>query len=254
MKKLLLLAAAFLAASVSFAQITVNVQVPAGTPSCFFYGAFSGNVFVEMTKVDDTHYTISFPDKTASDLDWGYKFCWESGNWNTQAKPETTYVNTDGTTCVVEDWQTQPGTSYHYTSYTNWQVKTNWSEGGWDAGFKTLTQVSTGVFRISDVAYNEIAGFNIASDDGPVKKDWYPLSDISVDDNVVAGEPMSVTLTVTSDETVTITVNALTTADEAQADAAEVVAIYNMIGQPVPANYDGVKVIVYSNGKVEKKY
>lgn len=33
MKKLLLLAAAFLAVSVSFAQITVNVQVPAGTPS-----------------------------------------------------------------------------------------------------------------------------------------------------------------------------------------------------------------------------
>ncbi len=45
-----------------------------------------------------------------------------------------------------------------------------------------------------------------------------------------------------------------TAADEAQANAAEVVGIYNMIGQPVSAQTPGLKIFVYSNGTTEKKY
>ena len=45
-----------------------------------------------------------------------------------------------------------------------------------------------------------------------------------------------------------------TAADVAQANAAEVVGIYNMIGQPVSAQTPGLKIFVYSNGTTEKKY
>lgn len=79
------------------------------------------------------------------------------------------------------------------------------------------------------------------SGDETLTVDTYGVYDIHFDLNPATGEyGAEATLT--------------TSADEAQADAAEVVAIYNMIGQPVPASYDGVKIIVYSNGKVEKKY
>lgn len=46
----------------------------------------------------------------------------------------------------------------------------------------------------------------------------------------------------------------VTAANEAQAEDAEVVAIYNMIGQPVSENTPGLKIFVYSNGATEKKY
>ena len=57
--------------------VTVNVQVPEGTPACYIYGALAGNAWAAMTKSDDTHYTITFDDKTAADVGWGYKFALE---------------------------------------------------------------------------------------------------------------------------------------------------------------------------------
>ncbi len=255
MKKLLLLAVSMLLTSSLFAQITVNATVPAGTPSCYFYGEMSGNSFVAMTPAGTNKFTITFPSATS--IGWGYKFSW-SGEWaaeNLLPAGDIKEEPVDGVINItIEEWKTSPSVTYEYTTYTNWQLKGNWEDAPWE--WKTLTMVSEGVFSISDVSYaDEISGFNLLSDDGPVKKDWYPLSDISVDDNVEPGKSMTVTLTVLSDDAVSIKVTAIiSSADEAQANAAEVVGIYNMIGQPVSAQTPGLKIFVYSNGTTEKKY
>lgn len=46
--------------------LTYNVTVPAGTPACYIAGEKNGWTFTEMTKVDDTHYTITFDNVTKS--------------------------------------------------------------------------------------------------------------------------------------------------------------------------------------------
>lgn len=62
--------------------IVVNVTVPANTPACYFYGDMSSNSFVQMTKVDDTHYTKEFPEATS--IGWGYLFVWDPNDWDTK--------------------------------------------------------------------------------------------------------------------------------------------------------------------------
>ena len=52
--------------------ITYNVTVPAGTKACYIAGAMNNWSFTEMTKVDDTHYTLELADATA---EMEYKYC-----------------------------------------------------------------------------------------------------------------------------------------------------------------------------------
>lgn len=44
--------------------LVYNVEVPAGTYACYIAGGMNDWTFTEMTKVDDTHYTISFEGVT----------------------------------------------------------------------------------------------------------------------------------------------------------------------------------------------
>ena len=60
-------------------ELTYNVTVPAGTNVCYICGNMTDWKFTEMTKVDDTHYTITIEGakkddgyKYASGSDWGY--------------------------------------------------------------------------------------------------------------------------------------------------------------------------------------
>jgi len=60
-------------------ELAYNVTVPAGTKACYICGNMTGWNFTEMTKVDDTHYTITIEGakkndgyKYASGGDWGY--------------------------------------------------------------------------------------------------------------------------------------------------------------------------------------
>ncbi len=52
--------------------LTYNVTVPNGTYTCYIAGVMNGWTQQEMTKVDDTHYTITFADATT---DMQYKYC-----------------------------------------------------------------------------------------------------------------------------------------------------------------------------------
>ena len=46
--------------------LTYNVTVPEGTPTCFIAGEMNGWSHAEMTKVDETHYTITYENVTRS--------------------------------------------------------------------------------------------------------------------------------------------------------------------------------------------
>ena len=87
----------------SMSALTYNVTVPAGTKACYIAGEMNGWSQVEMTKVDDTHYTIDVADATNS---MKYKYCSGPG-WAYVEKTATgdevadrTYSAND----VVESW------------------------------------------------------------------------------------------------------------------------------------------------------
>ncbi len=243
--------------------ITVNVTVPEGTPACFFYGDMSGNTFVEMTKVDDTHYTTKFEDKES--IGWGYLFCWESGNFSTKnTGGDFTDEPVDGVINVeVVGWETEPGTEYKYTTYTDWKVKSDWN-GDWDtAEWLTLTNVSDGVFE-GEAAWGTGPGVNLGSESGPVKKDWYPAGDpaLTIEEGLAVGQAVKITLTVVDDENVTINVADAnpTSADEAVEDAIYAnngtvycnapFEIYNLVGQNVTSQngtLNGVFIVKTAN-------
>jgi len=71
MKKLLLtLMFAFVVFSSS--ALIYSVTVPKGTNACYIAGEMNGWSHQQMTKVDDTHYTIEIPKSTAGQC---YKYC-----------------------------------------------------------------------------------------------------------------------------------------------------------------------------------
>ena len=71
MKKIFTFFAA-LACTMSMFALTYNVTVPAGTKACYIAGEMNGWSQVEMTKVDDSHYTIDVADATEA---MKYKYC-----------------------------------------------------------------------------------------------------------------------------------------------------------------------------------
>ena len=71
MKKIFTFFAA-LACAMSMFALTYNVTVPTGTKACYIAGEMNGWSQVEMTKVDDTHYTIDVADATEA---MKYKYC-----------------------------------------------------------------------------------------------------------------------------------------------------------------------------------
>ena len=71
MKKIFTLFAA-LTMVLSMSAVTYNVTVPAGTKACYIAGDMNSWSFTEMTKVDDTHYTLDLPSATKA---MKYKYC-----------------------------------------------------------------------------------------------------------------------------------------------------------------------------------
>ncbi len=72
MKKLLLFSMMLFAFVGAKAGLTYSVTVPAGTKVCYIAGAMNGWKPQEMTKVDETHYTITHATATTAHQ---YKYC-----------------------------------------------------------------------------------------------------------------------------------------------------------------------------------
>ena len=85
--------------------VTYNVTVPAGTKACYIAGEMNTWSFTEMTKVDETHYTITIADATTA---MKYKYCsgpsWDyvemQANGVTDVQDRTYSAND-----VVESWK-----------------------------------------------------------------------------------------------------------------------------------------------------
>lgn len=123
-------------AEVELPVLVYNVTVPEGTKACYIAGAMNGWSQQEMTKVDDTHYTISIKGATT---EMGYKYC-SGPSWDyveMQADGVTdvqdrTYSEND----VVEAWKavynpagTDPGTDPTEIKYVLMGVGGDWANG-----------------------------------------------------------------------------------------------------------------------------
>ena len=119
MKKLFSFVCALVCAMSLSAAVTYNVQVPAGTNTCYICGNCTGWKHTEMTKVDDTHYTITL-ETTNQD---GYKYCsgpdWayvEKNADGSEMSSDRTYAAND----VVAKWASvyNPGAAVSYVDIT----------------------------------------------------------------------------------------------------------------------------------------
>ncbi len=72
--------------------LTYNVTVPAGTPACYIAGEMNSWGFTAMTKVDETHYTITFDNVTRA---MKYKYT-ASESW------DNVEMQADGVTDVLD--------------------------------------------------------------------------------------------------------------------------------------------------------
>ncbi len=108
MKKQLLFLVAMFVSLTTIAQVTYNVTVPAGTNGCYIAGNFSAPYpnwgHIEMTKVNDTHYTLTISNATTANV---YKYC-SGPAWSyEEKKADCTSAVTDRTynaNDVVECW------------------------------------------------------------------------------------------------------------------------------------------------------
>ena len=84
--------------------LTYNVTVPAGTYACYIAGEMNGWSQQEMTKVDDTHYTITIVGATTA---MKYKYCsgpaWDYEELNADGSPVADRTHSEND--VVAKWK-----------------------------------------------------------------------------------------------------------------------------------------------------
>ncbi len=143
MKKTLLLVAALAATFATANALTYSVTVPTGTKACYIAGNMNSWSFTEMTKVDDTHYTITLDAATESH---GYKYC-SGPNWQFQE------LSSDGKEIsnrsysandVVAQWKAV----YSPDDPTVYSIKHPWNGGDWT--YKELTDNGDGTYSVDD--------------------------------------------------------------------------------------------------------
>lgn len=122
-------------AEVELPVLVYNVTVPEGTKACYIAGAMNGWSQQEMTKVDDTHYTISIKGATT---EMKYKYC-SGPSWDYEEVTadggkveDRVYSEND----VVAKWKavynpagTDPGTDPTEIKYVLMGVGGDWANG-----------------------------------------------------------------------------------------------------------------------------
>ena len=139
-------------------KVTYNVEVPAGTNTCYIAGEMNGWTLTEMTKVDDIHYTITIEGATtahkykyASGPDWGYvEQTAEGGN-----VADRTWAEND----VVAKWTSvynpsAPTYDYYLTGSLvgGWDVKQQGIEKDGELYKATFTELNAGIYEFKITA------------------------------------------------------------------------------------------------------
>ncbi|MBQ0137231.1 MAG: hypothetical protein KBS40_04450 [Bacteroidales bacterium] len=99
---------------------------------------------------------------------------------------------------------------YKYTEYENWQLKHEGSGWEWT---ENLVKVEEGLFKLADANWTG-SGFNVGSDENPIKKDWFAPEELVLGEEVIAPTFVDVYLKVVDDETVVLGLGVVPTALE----------------------------------------
>ena len=135
-------------------KVTYNVEVPAGTNTCYIAGDMNGWKFTdEMTKVDDTHYTITIEGATTA-----HKYKYTSGPdwaWEEVISENRTYSPND----VVAAWKSvydpsAPTYDYYLTGSLvgGWDVKQQGIEKDGELYKATFTELNAGIYEFKITA------------------------------------------------------------------------------------------------------
>lgn len=135
--------------------LTYNVTVPAGTSACYIAGDMNGWTFTEMTKVNNTHFTITIEGATT---DMTYKYC-SGPAWDYVEKDaygSEISARTYSTNDVVESWAniyqplpTTPASDYH-----------NFEDASLNAGWQFVQDGQTNYWTIGTAAGSASTGSN----------------------------------------------------------------------------------------------
>ena len=135
--------------------LTYNVTVPAGTSACYIAGDMNGWTFTEMTKVNNTHFTITIEGATT---DMTYKYC-SGPAWNyveVDAYGSEISNRTYSTNDVVQAWAniyqplpTTPASDYH-----------NFEDASFNAEWQFVQYGQTNYWTIGTAAGSASTGSN----------------------------------------------------------------------------------------------
>lgn len=169
--------------------LTYNVTVPEGTNACYLAGAMNSWSFTEMTKVDDTHYTIEAGEgeyKYTCGPAWKYVEKTADG----EEMNNRTYSEND----VVAKWAevyTPSGNNPNPTD-VKYYIKNNWNAGGW-----TWEEMSPNADK-TEWSYTNVfggTGVNINTEGSDSGAAWFPVDQIG-GDAIAAGQKVTFTYNV----------------------------------------------------------
>lgn len=168
--------------------LTYNVTVPAGTSTCYIAGDMNGWTFTEMTKVNNTHFTITIEGATT---DMTYKYCsgpaWEYVEKDAYGSEIST--RTYSTNDVVESWAniyqplpTTPASDYHNFEDASLNAEWQFVQDG-QTNYWTIGTAAGSTSGGSNALYITNDGYNYSYNNSTASVSWayIPVELVSTD-------------------------------------------------------------------------
>ena len=157
--------------------LTYNVTVPAGTSACYIAGDMNGWTFTEMTKVDNTHFTITIEGATTT---MTYKYCsgpaWEYVEKDAYGSEIS--ARTYSTNDVVESWAniyqplpTTPASDYHNFEDVSLNAQWQFIQSG-QTNYWTIGTAAGSASAGSNALYITNDGYNYSYTNNSVSVSW----------------------------------------------------------------------------------
>lgn len=168
--------------------LTYNVTVPAGTSACYIAGDMNGWNFTEMTKVNNTHFTITIEGATT---DMTYKYC-SGPAWDYVEKDaygNEISARTYSTNDVVESWAniyqplpTTPASDYHNFEDASLNAEWQFVQDG-QTNYWTIGTAAGSTSGGSNALYITNDGYNYSYNNSTVSVSWayIPVELVSTD-------------------------------------------------------------------------
>ena len=168
--------------------LTYNVTVPAGTSACYIAGDMNGWNFTEMTKVNNTHFTITIE---AATTDMTYKYC-SGPAWDYVEKDaygSEISARTYSTNDVVQAWAniyqplpTTPASDYHNFEDASLNAEWQFVQDG-QTNYWTIGTAAGSTSGGSNALYITNDGYNYSYNNSAVSVSWayIPVELVSTD-------------------------------------------------------------------------